>query len=480
LAEPDFDSLDPYSVLGVPEQATNHQISKAYFKLSKQYHPDRLPSLPNQQDAHTTFTLISNAYKIFMDPDKRREHDLTLHAFRTVINNATNNVDDEDSLNGDDPEDKLHLSSASNSKTSMADSSGHPNDAGKKAAAKAAASSSFFSSSSDDSSDDSSNNREDGARSAPTRPRGKILSFQRRFGHGKQVRLGAPSADESSEDSSDSSNDHNEGEHSATATGRGKILAGKKLRRVLPTAKNRSTKSVARDVGQCAYFDVFSTYACHKVPNAEEFHEIKAAVKSVSTNMTSQRSGSTNCMSQLNSEVSSWNTKRQIFPSSSTIFNESISEDGLSSQSTYDVSFDNPHHIESIAPNPKVLFNSLPSNEDMKKSFEILVKAVNDMRIQSSSNNTLSAIDRNGRTFNTNIAEMHATRVCLSIDDVEFHEWTFENKFSRLWYCQNLRHSEILKLSIKNAIKKSPPCPYGPLVRRQVDFCSMCQCQSST
>ena len=157
--------------------------------------------------------------------------------------------------------------------------------------------------------------------------------------------------------------------------------------------------------------------------------------------MTSQHSGSTNRMSQLNSEVSFWNTKRQIFPSSSTIFNESIGEDGLSSQSTY---------------NPKLLQHPLPSNEDLKTSYEILVKAVNDMRIQSSSNNTLSAIDRNGRTFNTNIAEMHATRVCLSIDDVEFHEWTFENKFSRLWYCQDLRHSEILKLSIENAIKKSP------------------------
>jgi hypothetical protein len=139
-------------------------------------------------------------------------------------------------------------------------------------------------------------------------------------------------------------------------------------------------------------------------------------------------------MSQLNSEVSSWNTKRQIFPSSSTIFNESIGEDGLSSQSTYDVRLDNPHHIESIAPNPKVLCNSLPIKEDMKKSYKFLLKAVNDMRIQSSSNNTLSAIDRNGRSFNTNIAEMHATRVCLDIDDVEFHEWTVENKFSRLWY----------------------------------------------
>ena len=56
LAQPDFDSLDPYSVLGVPEQATIRQIRMTYHKLSKQYHPARLPSLPNQQDAHTTLT----------------------------------------------------------------------------------------------------------------------------------------------------------------------------------------------------------------------------------------------------------------------------------------------------------------------------------------------------------------------------------------------------------------------------------------
>ena len=110
LAEPDFDSLDPYSVLGVPEQANTCQIKKTFQKLSKQSHPDRLPSLPNQQDAHTTFRLISNAYEILMDPDKRREHDLKLLAFHTVIINAPKNADDEDSLNQDDPEDKLHSS----------------------------------------------------------------------------------------------------------------------------------------------------------------------------------------------------------------------------------------------------------------------------------------------------------------------------------------------------------------------------------
>jgi hypothetical protein len=198
-------------------------------------------------------------------------------------------------------EDKLHSSTATNSKTSMADSSRHPNDAGKKAATTDDSSSSDKSSSSDDS--------DDVARSAPTRPRGKILAFQSRFGQGKQLRLGAPSADESSEDSSDLSVvDRKDSAHSATTTGRGKILAGKNLRRLLPTAQTRSTKTAPRDVGQCIYFDVFSTYARQTLPSAEEFDEIMAAVKSVTINVTSQRSGSTNRMSQLNSEVSSWNT----------------------------------------------------------------------------------------------------------------------------------------------------------------------------
>ncbi len=158
---PDFDSLDPYSVLGVPEQATICQITMTYHKLSLQYHPDRLILLPNQQDVHTTFAAIANAYEVLKDPDKRREYDYQL-SLRTDIINATFNVDVEDSGSEEeqsplsaskpppvnDPEDKLHSSSASNSKTSMADSpSGHPNDAGKKAAAEAASSSSDVSSS---------------------------------------------------------------------------------------------------------------------------------------------------------------------------------------------------------------------------------------------------------------------------------------------------------------------------------------------
>ena len=98
LAQPDFESSDPYSVLGVPEQATIRLIKKTYFKLSKQYHPDRLTSLPNQQDAHTTFTAIANAYEFLMDHDKRREYDYQ-RSFHTDIIHDVFNVDDVDSGN---------------------------------------------------------------------------------------------------------------------------------------------------------------------------------------------------------------------------------------------------------------------------------------------------------------------------------------------------------------------------------------------
>ena len=96
MAQPDFESSDPYSVLGVPKQATFCLIKKTYFKLSRQYHPDHLTSLPNQQDAHTTFTAIANAYEVLKDPEKRREYDI-LRSLHTDIINDVFHVDVEDS-----------------------------------------------------------------------------------------------------------------------------------------------------------------------------------------------------------------------------------------------------------------------------------------------------------------------------------------------------------------------------------------------
>jgi len=46
--------------------------------------------------------------------------------------------------------------------------------------------------------------------------------------------------------------------------------------------------------------------------------------------------------------------------------------------------------------------------------------------------------------------------VFLPLDDIELVDWTTTNKFARLWFCEDIHHSSILKLAIKKAIQKSP------------------------
>jgi hypothetical protein len=44
----------------------------------------------------------------------------------------------------------------------------------------------------------------------------------------------------------------------------------------------------------------------------------------------------------------------------------------------------------------------------------------------------------------------------LPLDDIELVDWTTTNKFARLWFCEDIHHSPILKLAIKKVIQKSP------------------------
>jgi hypothetical protein len=46
--------------------------------------------------------------------------------------------------------------------------------------------------------------------------------------------------------------------------------------------------------------------------------------------------------------------------------------------------------------------------------------------------------------------------VFLPLDDIELVDWTTTNKFARLWFCEDIHHSSILKLAIKKTIQKSP------------------------
>jgi hypothetical protein len=85
------------------------------------------------------------------------------------------------------------------------------------------------------------------------------------------------------------------------------------------------------------------------------------------------------------------------------------------------------------------------------------VKEVNELQLQIASKKALSAIDHQGKTFITNIAEVQAQNcVFWLLDDIEVVDWTTTNfLFARLWFCEDIHHSSILKLAIVKAIQKS-------------------------
>ena len=64
---------DYYQILGVPRNATNDKIKKAYRKLAMQYHPDRNPK--KEEWANEKFKEINEAYAILGDPEKRSQYD---------------------------------------------------------------------------------------------------------------------------------------------------------------------------------------------------------------------------------------------------------------------------------------------------------------------------------------------------------------------------------------------------------------------
>ncbi|MFO7996301.1 MAG: DnaJ domain-containing protein [Dehalococcoidia bacterium] len=64
---------DYYGILGVPRNAADAEIKKAYRKLAMQYHPDR--NLGKEKWANEKFKEINEAYGVLGDPQKRRQYD---------------------------------------------------------------------------------------------------------------------------------------------------------------------------------------------------------------------------------------------------------------------------------------------------------------------------------------------------------------------------------------------------------------------
>ncbi len=68
---------DYYEVLGVPRDADDAALKKAYRTLAKKYHPDTNQGNP---EAEAKFKEASEAYAVLSDADKRRQYDQFGHA----------------------------------------------------------------------------------------------------------------------------------------------------------------------------------------------------------------------------------------------------------------------------------------------------------------------------------------------------------------------------------------------------------------
>jgi curved DNA-binding protein len=62
---------DYYEIMGVPREASQDDIKKAYRKLARKYHPD----VSESADAEERFKELGEAYEVLKDPEKRAAYD---------------------------------------------------------------------------------------------------------------------------------------------------------------------------------------------------------------------------------------------------------------------------------------------------------------------------------------------------------------------------------------------------------------------
>ncbi|HLS39391.1 MAG TPA: DnaJ C-terminal domain-containing protein [Ornithinicoccus sp.] len=72
MANQDWLDKDFYAILGVPQDADEATIKKAYRKLAREWHPD---AKPGDAAAEQKFKDIGEAYAVLSDPEQRKQYD---------------------------------------------------------------------------------------------------------------------------------------------------------------------------------------------------------------------------------------------------------------------------------------------------------------------------------------------------------------------------------------------------------------------
>ncbi len=131
-------------------------------------------------------------------------------------------------------------------------------------------------------------------------------------------------------------------------------------------------------------------------------------------------------VAEVNIEVALWTTTHKVTTAGSSLsFYDNVCEDTLSSQSTYKINIGCPYYKASIAPNPRLLNDVEPSKEPLEKVYGGIIKEVRKLQLQIASINTLSAIDHQGKSINTDIVKVQIQNVVfLPLDKIELVDWT--------------------------------------------------------
>ena len=71
-----------YEILGIPSNATEQEIKGAYYRLARKYHPDKAANGADTGPGGTEFALVSTAYNVLKDREKRAAYDQSLEVKR--------------------------------------------------------------------------------------------------------------------------------------------------------------------------------------------------------------------------------------------------------------------------------------------------------------------------------------------------------------------------------------------------------------
>ncbi|MGN1404350.1 MAG: J domain-containing protein [Ruminococcus sp.] len=86
--------MDPYEVLGIPRNATDQEVKKAYRALSRKYHPDANVGKPDAKAYEEKFKQIQQAYQMIMDERQNGGASRSYSGFQGHSRNAAGSGDE--------------------------------------------------------------------------------------------------------------------------------------------------------------------------------------------------------------------------------------------------------------------------------------------------------------------------------------------------------------------------------------------------